>query len=69
MSPVTTTFLTPPSIFSTNVFSGGQLIVGFLISFISGWLAISVFLKVVERVSLLPFAAYLVVMAGVLLYF
>jgi len=61
-------FSSLPGLLTTDAFSSGQLVVGFIVSFVSGWLAISIFLRVVERVSLLPFAVYLVLLAGVLLY-
>jgi len=57
-----------PGLLTTNIFSSGQLAIGFVVAFISGLVAITLFLRVVERISLLPFAVYLVLLAGVLLY-
>ncbi len=44
-----------------------ELAVGFIASFVTGWLAIWLLLKMVQRWSLVPFAIYLVILAGVLL--
>lgn len=43
-----------------------QLFVGFLVSFVSGIIAIYVLLKWIERISFLPFVVYLIGLAGII---
>lgn len=42
----------------------GMLAVGFVASFLVAWLAVVAFLRLVQRVSLVPFAAYRIVVAA-----
>jgi undecaprenyl-diphosphatase len=56
-----------PTLVAGNGFTLSQLMLGFVISFISGYLAIAGLLKIVERISFMPFIVYLVVLAGVIL--
>jgi len=52
--------------------SGGlawsHLLVGFVVSLVSGMIAIHILLRVIEKVSLLPFAVYLVVLSAVVFW-
>lgn len=50
-----------------NHFPGSYLLIGFLVSFLAGWLAIAGVVRLIERVSFWPFAIYLVILAGMLL--
>lgn len=50
-----------------GVLSLGQMVLGLLVSFAAGLAAIYLLLKVVEKISLRPFAVYLVVLAATLL--
>lgn len=47
--------------------SSSQLLVGFIVSFISGLAAMSLLLKIVEKMSFLPFVVYLVGLAALIL--
>jgi len=51
-----------------HAFSGEVLVAGFLTAFVSGLVAITGLMKVVEKISLVPFAIYLVAAAVVMLY-
>lgn len=57
------------SVTQSSEYSLFVLVVGFVISFVVGLTAIRVLLWMVERMSFRPFAAYLVVLASVLLFF
>lgn len=57
------------SLVVSGSFSVGELIAGFVASFTAGILAIAVLLKVVERVSFLPFVVYLIILGGLVGYF
>ena len=56
------------SLLNAGALSWGQMALGLLVSFCAGLTAIFLLLKVVERISLRPFAIYLVVIAGLLLF-
>lgn len=56
------------SLFETDFFSLQLLLIAWLASFISGLVAIYLLLRFVERVSLLPFALYLIGLATVIWY-
>lgn len=51
-------------IVNNNDFLVEQLILGFLLSFISGLAAVAVFMKIIERTSFKPFVIYLVLFAS-----
>jgi len=51
-----------------TTFALGELMVGFLASFISGLIAIYLILKLVEKMSFLPFVLYLLFLAAAVLY-
>ena len=53
---------------SINEYSLRDLSIGLIVSFLSGFLAIHVMLKTVERISLTPFAVYLAMLAAILFY-
>ncbi len=50
-------------------FTGAQLGVGFIVSFVVGYAAIQLLLKIVARVGLLPFILYRVLLASAILIF
>ena len=54
-----------PALVAGNGFTSEQLLLGFVLSFVSGYLAIAGLLKIVERISFMPFVAYLVGLAFV----
>lgn len=54
------------SLILDHAFSWSFLLVGFSVSLVSGLLAIWLLMKVIERISFMPFAIYLVVIAGIL---
>ena len=56
------------SIVIGGVFSLEQLLLGFLVSFLGGMVAIHLLLRIVERVSFLPFVFYLLGLAVVLAF-
>lgn len=58
-----------PALLAGNGFTPGQLLLGFTLSFASGYLAIAGLLKVVERISFMPFVVYLIGLAALLLIF
>lgn len=51
---------------SHHSFSWQSLFVGTVVSFVSGLLSISILMRLVQRISFLPFAIYLVVLSGVI---
>lgn len=56
------------ALLSTATFPLSELWWGFVVSFLSGLLAIWFLMKVVERISFIPFALYLCLVAGYLFY-
>lgn len=48
---------------TADSFPVAELVVGFIVSFLAGLLAIHVLLRIVERISFVPFAVYLVLVA------
>jgi undecaprenyl pyrophosphate phosphatase UppP len=54
------------SIIAGAAFSLEQLMLGFLMSFLGGLVAIYLLLKIVEKVSFWPFVLYLIGLAAVL---
>lgn len=56
------------SLLAATALPTAQLVVGFVASLISGLIAIDVLLKLVQRVSYMPFIIYLLVMAMVIFY-
>ncbi|MFQ5482120.1 MAG: undecaprenyl-diphosphate phosphatase, partial [Nitrospinaceae bacterium] len=58
-------FLTAPT--ETYSFNPEQLLLGFMVSFGVGYLAIRMLLAILGRVGLMPFIIYRVILAGILL--
>lgn len=56
------------SLSQSHIYTSAQLFVGLLAAFIAGLAAITFLLKLIEKISFWPFAVYLVILAGVLLY-
>lgn len=57
-----------PALMHSQVYPPVHLFVGFLAAFVAGLAAIAFLLKVIERISFWPFAVYLVILSGILLY-
>ena len=57
------------SLYATQAVDWGGLVVGALIAGISAWLCIHFFLRLIERIGMMPFALYRVVLGGFLLAF
>ncbi len=51
------------------VYGGGQLAVGFLVTFVTGYYSIRLLLKIVGRFGLLPFIVYRILLAIVILIY
>jgi undecaprenyl-diphosphatase len=58
-----------PDLMDVNVQGIGMLIVGLTVAFVSGLMAIFVLVRLVERISLAPFAVYLVALASLILWY
>ncbi|MAF80879.1 hypothetical protein CL628_02590 [bacterium] len=50
------------------MFASGDLLVGFVVSFVSGLIAIYALLKIVEKMSFTPFVIYLILLAAAVVY-
>lgn len=56
------------SLTNSHIYSAAQLFIGFLAAFLAGWAAIAFLLKIIEKISFWPFAVYLIILSGILLY-
>ena len=54
---------TLPALLASQVHQGNILFVGFIVSFLSGLVAISLLLHLTQKISFVPFAIYLIAMA------
>ncbi len=57
------------SVTANGAYAASQLAVALFVSFCTGWLAIDWLLKIVTRFTFLPFAVYLLVLAGLVIFF
>ncbi len=55
------------SLIASGGFNTAEMVVGFGVSFLSGLAAIHILLKLIERISFVPFAIYLVALAAALM--
>lgn len=53
---------------ATGSFAVGQLLIGLIVSFLAGLVAIRLLLRLIERMAFWPFIIYLFLLAGLLLY-
>lgn len=57
------------SLLAGTALPGRYLLVGFIVSFLSGWLAITLLLRFIERISFKPFSLYLIGLSLLLLWY
>jgi undecaprenyl-diphosphatase len=57
-----------PKLFTPETFPANQLFLAYIISLVTGLIAISILFKIIERLSFTPFVIYLIGLAVVILY-